>query len=332
MAVQKGTLARWGASLLPTLTGLVASAILLVDYVRPAPVFCDEGGGCDAVKQTAFAHVLGIPTPVFGIAAFLSFGLLALLAGAGAALALLLLAIQAKIGHFCVYCSMADVSMLVVAGAATWRLRSAWDLPEARAPRWLSGAVVTAALAAPLIVGFTKKSPLPPTIEAELAKTPRDQITIIDFVDFECPFCRMTHAALTPVLEAKKDRIRFVRKQVPLTRIHPHALDAARAACCGEALGKGDAMANALFEAPAEELTADGCAKLALSLGIDGDAFRACVGDPKTDARIQADSADFKASNGKGLPTIWIEGQKLEGMQPEEVLDEAVRTALDRKG
>src|SRR4051812_13999348 len=47
---------------------LVASAILLVDYVRPAPVFCEAGGGCGKVRATIFARPFGIPLPAIGIA------------------------------------------------------------------------------------------------------------------------------------------------------------------------------------------------------------------------------------------------------------------------
>src|SRR6202044_457923 len=54
-------------SLLPVLAGLVASAMLVVDYTRPAPVFCVEGGGCDALKHTVYAAPLGIPLPIVGV-------------------------------------------------------------------------------------------------------------------------------------------------------------------------------------------------------------------------------------------------------------------------
>jgi uncharacterized membrane protein len=57
---------------------LAASAALLVDYVRPAPVFCDGTGGCARVKLTAFARPFGIPTPSLGIAGILALALSAL--------------------------------------------------------------------------------------------------------------------------------------------------------------------------------------------------------------------------------------------------------------
>src|SRR5262249_56108712 len=117
------------------------------------------------------------------------------------------------------------------AGGA-WRYVGQWDAPPSIAPRALAGVALAGALAAPLAVGFTKHAPIPDVIAEELAKSP-EQATIIDFVDFECPFCRATHARLAPVVAASAPHVRVVRKQVPLTRIHAHAMDAARAACCG---------------------------------------------------------------------------------------------------
>src|SRR5262249_3784086 len=150
----------------------------------------------------------------------------------------------------------------------------------------------------------------------------------VDFVDFECPFCRETHEGLRPILEQNKDKLRLVRKNVPLTRIHPHAMEAARAACCGEELGMGDAFAEALLSTSADELTRQGCEKIATQLGLDVDRFRACVRAPQTEARIKSDAEDFKSSGGHGLPTIWIDAQKLEGAQDEATLEAAVRSAL----
>ena len=353
MSEPKGTLARTAALLVPTLTGLVASAMLLVDYVRPAAVFCtEEDGGCAFVRGTRLASILGVPTPVFGVAAFLALGLLALqrgsrvraahaaIAAIGALGAIFFLTLQAAMGHWCRYCVTVDVSLCLVLVVALFRLKGAWDPSEKVWPRVAGAGGIAAALLVPLGVGFAIKPPppvavveaVPDVIQAEMARTTDGRITIVDFADFECPFCRMSHEAIAPVLESNRSRVRLVRKQVPLTRIHPHALDAARAACCGEALGKGDAMADALFRAPVEELTPEGCEKIAVSLGLQADAFRACVSDPKTSAQIDADIATFRAARGHGLPTLWVDGQKLEGRQSAETVQEALTGAIARKG
>jgi predicted DsbA family dithiol-disulfide isomerase len=165
---------------------------------------------------------------------------------------------------------------------------------------------------------------------AEAMQAAGGKVSIVDFADFECPFCRMTHAELSPVLERRKDKVHVVRKHVPL-RIHAHALDAARAGCCGENLGKGEEMANALFEAPPEELTPEGCEKLAAAHGLDVQKFRACIQDPATQARIDKDKETFRAVKGHGLPTLWVDGTKLEGAQSAEELAVSLDAAIQAR-
>jgi uncharacterized membrane protein/predicted DsbA family dithiol-disulfide isomerase len=331
------------ASVVPAIVGLAASAVLAIDYSRPTPVFCSEGGGCEAVRQTAFAAVFGIPTPYFGVAGFLALGVVSLLPGRRARVAqlalgvvaslagVLLLAAQWALGHFCPYCCIADASAIASAFAASWRFAAA---PEDAARPLLTYAgalgLVVAGLA-PVGLGRWLDGRAPSVIRAEIAATPAGEVTVVDFVDFECPFCRMTHAQLEPILDAHRARLRVVRRQVPL-HVHPHAFEAARAACCGERLGQGEAMANALFSAPVEQLTREGCEKLAQTVGLSLDAYRACVADPKTDESIEADRAVFKAAGGYALPTIWIDGQQLVGAQLRAALEKVIGDALARAG
>lgn len=319
---------------------LVASSLLLVDYVRPAPVFCGAEGGCGAVKRTVFAYPLGIPTPLLGIGGFLAIGLAqlvpgrrariaqAMLAAFGAIVAAGLLVVQAMMKTVCPYCMVADIAALVLLGLSVARARKGWDPPESKAQ--LAGGVlaVCAAVAAPIGVGMTKKAipvDVPAVIAAEMRETPRGKVTVVDFVDFECPFCRMTHADFGPLLAERKDKVRVARKHVPL-RMHPHAMDAARAAHCGEKLGKGDEIAEALFTAT--DLTREGCEKIAEEHHLDLERFRTCLTDPETEVRIKADGEAFRAAGGHGLPTIYIDGTKLEGAQDPGVLKSTLDAAI----
>ncbi len=335
-----GSLLRWGALLAPVVIGLAASTSMLVDYLRPAPIFCGLDGGCGAVRQTKFAAFLGVPTPAWGLAGFLLLAFFVVRSGKlarvgffatavlAAGVAAFLLAVQANLGQFCPYCVATDSSALVLAGLALHRVFKGWDPPSARPFRVAAGSALGLAVAIPLGLSLLLKPAIPRVIAAEIDKTAPGKITIVDFVDFECPFCRETHAELTPVLARHKDKIRVVRKHVPLSRIHPHAMEAARAACCAEVLGKGDDLAELLMKTPAEELTSEGCAKLAAEAGLDPVRFQDCLKDPSTDARIKSDSDAFRATQGHGLPTIWIEREKLEGGQDEATLEAAVTRAI----
>jgi protein-disulfide isomerase/uncharacterized membrane protein len=324
-----------------TIAALVASAILLVDYVRPAPVFC-EASGCAKVKLTAFARPFGVPMPAIGIAGMLGLGLAALvpgraarfvhaaLAAVGALVALVLFSVQGLMGVLCPFCAVVDGAALVLAGLAFLRLRKAWDPPPGRAIPSAVALFFVAAAAIPFGIGINRRAiprDVPPVIAEEIEKTGSKKVTVVDFVDFECPFCRMTHAELAPLLEKQKAKVHVVRKHVPL-RMHPHAMDAAKAGCCGETLGKGDEMADALFKAPPEELTPEGCEKLAKEQGLDLERFRACVRDPATAARIDQDKEAFRAVKGHGLPTIWIDGTRLDGAQDHETLEATLDSAI----
>jgi len=323
-----------------------ASAALLVDYLRPLPVFCDGGGGCEDVKHTVFAHVGELPTPALGVGAFALLGLLASLRGERsrrlllglatpvALVGLFLLGVQVRLGTFCEYCLVVDSAAVVAFGGAVHRAFVGWDPPRLRGALPVA---LAAAMGIPLAVGFSRPAPrvaavleLPEPIAAEIARTPAGRATIVDFVDFECPHCRVTHDRLAPALEEHASRVRVVRRHVPLSRIHPHALDAARAGCCGDILGRGDAMADALFRADVDELTPEGCARIAASLGIDDEAFRRCVRDPSVDQRIEADVQTFRDVQGRGLPLLWFGREKIEGAQPAARLRRALEEAVAR--
>jgi uncharacterized membrane protein/predicted DsbA family dithiol-disulfide isomerase len=330
---------RWGVLLLLVLVGLTASSLLLVDYLRPVPIFCGYDGGCGQVSRSEYASIFGLKTPVIGVAGYVVLGVLTILRGRyarvgllvasaiGAAVAAFLLSAQVRMGVFCPYCVVVDVSSILVFVLAAWRMRSGWDPPGRSRVRAAGGLSVTLAFGVPLGVGLFVDPPLPKPVKAEMARTPKGVITVVDFVDFECPFCRETQAEFEPVLEAHKSQVRLVRKQVPL-RMHPHANDAARAACCGEEMGKGDALAGMLFTTPEDELTPDGCAKMAEKLGLDVDRFRACMKDPRTEAHIKSDIEDFRASGGHGLPTIFVGKHRQNGGQDRRDLEQAVSQAL----
>lgn len=331
--------ARWASLLVPTLVSLAASTALLVEYTRPVPIFCAQGGGCDAVKHTAFANVGGIPTPAFGVAAFVILGVLIGLRGArvrflqtciatfGAVVSVVLLGVQLRMGQFCPYCVVSDVSALVLLGATLVRYRSAWDPPPGRVTSMATAGLLSAAMVIPGAASLFLKPTVPAAIRAELAKTPPGKATVVDYVDFECPWCRRNHRELAPLLKRHGDRVRVVRKQVPLS-MHLNAINAARASICADKLGKGDEVADALFATPPSDLDPRGCEDLAKAAGVDLEAYRACIKDPATDARVVADSEEFKAVGGHGLPTLWIGVELLEGAREAPALSDALDRAL----
>jgi protein-disulfide isomerase len=175
---------------------------------------------------------------------------------------------------------------------------------------------------------------LPPAIREEAQTTARVKAgaaTIVFFTDFQCPFCRKTHAALAPIVAARHDRVRVVLRHVPLPR-HPDARTAARAAVCVERLTEAVAAdyAHALFEAP--DLSEEACEALAIERGVDKDKFERCVSDPSTDARIESDIAMFESVQGDGVPLMFVGGARLDGAPSKRDLEAAVGAAVAEGG
>jgi len=111
---------------------------------------------------------------------------------------------------------------------------------------------------------------------------------------------------------------------MPLPR-HTSALGAAKAAVCAEAQGKGDEMADRLFEV--EDLGPQSLRRIAVELGLDAKAFDACVASAGTADRIQRESKLLRDAGFQGLPTTYVGARQIVGAQGEEVFREAFDAA-----
>jgi len=311
--------------------GLAASVASLIDYLGASPTFCAETG-CASVRESAWSHPLGIPLPVLGIAFFcaaLALGfversetggraprgigaprLRRALAIAGAVGGAALIAVQAfAIGAWCKLCLISDLAALghaiaVLAGAGTRRLS---------AGRGVAATSAAVAAIAGLALWTRAEPPLPvPASDGVPAFVQTVQApsgaTLVEVVDFECPFCRRMQAELSTALAQARVPVRLVRKMLPLPN-HPHAMPAALAYCCADAQGKGDAMADALFAAPADQLTPEGCETLAAGVGCDLERYRRDL--PAAKARVAAEMAEVRDAGVHALPTLFIGGERV---------------------
>lgn len=307
--------------------GLGASIASLIDYFGVGPTFCAETG-CATVRESAWAHPLGIPMPVLGVGFFLAALALGfvdaprlrrVLAIAGAAWAVFLIVLQAfVIDAWCKLCLVADpaaigYALAVLAGATTLRFTIARGL--ATLPALLATAGILALWTGGSSVAEAPGADPAPRLPAgtpafvEQAQVP-GVTTVVEVVDFECPFCRQMQDRLERAIAQVQHPVRVVRKMLPL-RIHPHAMPAALAYCCADAQGKGDAMAAALFAAEPDDLTAEGCEKLAASVGCDLDRYRRDL--PQAEARVAAEIAEARAAGIRSLPTLFVGGERIVG-------------------
>jgi protein-disulfide isomerase len=132
-------------------------------------------------------------------------------------------------------------------------------------------------------------------------------VVLVEFADFECPFCQRIAPALDELWEKRKDKVRFVYKFMPLS-MHPHGEIAARAAIAAAAQGKFWEMDKKLFAA-GQRLEKPDLESYATALGLDVDKFRADMDSPETKARLDADKKLADDLNVHGTPTIFVDGR-----------------------
>jgi protein-disulfide isomerase len=146
---------------------------------------------------------------------------------------------------------------------------------------------------------------------------PKDApITLVEFSDYQCPFCQRWHDEVyAPLLAAYPGQIRLVYRSLPLTQIHPQAMNSAEAAMCA---GDQDAywqFHDKLFE-NSQLLSDDLYASLASDLGLDTTAFETCMTGHKYKADIEADMQFAIDLGVQSTPTFFINGLAIVGAQP----------------
>ncbi len=328
------------------LIGLAVSAWLLVQYLLPpSQALCGPGGGCHAVRTCWLARVGSGQWPLWPTLGVIAFAAMLILSfatdpkwrsllpvagytaiGAGA----FLLVSQRVVCHaFCPYCVVTDTAAILAGSMAVVGRREVVSFPIWS--RWLFGCLGVAAVVMPF--GWLKYYTTDVQVQGEhLAQLPgpiqaeqrAGVVTLVEFADFECPYCRRQHVELSQVLPLYGPRVRLVRRHVPL-RFHTHADGAARAALCAEAQGHGDEMADRAFRE--EDISPEGCAHMAAELHLDMTAFGACLQSAETTARLAADQVAATASGVQGLPTMFIGNVRFEGVVTAALL----RQTIDRQ-
>jgi len=142
------------------------------------------------------------------------------------------------------------------------------------------------------------------------------KITIVEFSDFQCPYCRRFHdETYKPLLDAYPGQIRFVYRNLPLPpTLHPEAMSAAIASLCAKDQNAYWDYHEKLFSS--ETLGEETYIQYAADLGLDVEEFTACLSSGKHDEFIQQDMS-FSSNLGiQSTPTFFINGLALVGAQP----------------
>ena len=153
-------------------------------------------------------------------------------------------------------------------------------------------------------------------------------VEIVEFSDFQCPFCQRLTGTLDRLKAEYGDDVRLVFKDYPLPN-HAQAFKAAEAGLCANAQGRFWELHDAMF-AQQDELEVDDLKRRAGELGLDQAAFDACLDSGRFAEQVNADLRYGQAIGVQSTPTVFINGRAVMGAAPYSVFDEIVRDELDR--
>jgi len=173
----------------------------------------------------------------------------------------------------------------------------------------------------------------PPRIAVEATGPSRGAadaaVTIVEFSDYQCPFCRRAEPVVDQVLERYPEDVRLVFRHMPLDSIHPQARDAAVAAVCAHEQDRFWAYHDELFENQ-QSLGSEDLTRMADELGLDVEAFETCREGPEAAQVVVADLAAAQAAGATGTPAFYVNGVKLSGARPLEDFVEVIEKELSR--
>jgi len=155
-------------------------------------------------------------------------------------------------------------------------------------------------------------------------------VTLVEFSDFQCPYCKAAAPALREVERKFGDKLQVIYRQFPLTSIHPFAFKAAEASLCANEQAKFWDMHDTMFENQDKLAVAD-LKQTARRLGMDGTKFDTCLDAGRYVEQIQTDVKEGQRFGVNGTPAMFINGVYVEGGSvPASVLETLIQKELTR--
>ncbi|MEA2528231.1 MAG: formate-nitrite transporter family protein [Thermomicrobiales bacterium] len=153
----------------------------------------------------------------------------------------------------------------------------------------------------------------PPVSDRDHILGPPDApLTLVEYADFECPFCGDAFGIVKAVRSRLGDQLRFVFRHFPVPQVHPHAQRAAEAAEAAAAQGKFWEMHDYLFTHQ-PSLEGPDLIRYAGSLGLDAERFAGELRDRAYAARVREDVTSGASSGVEGTPTFFVNGRRHQG-------------------
>lgn len=167
-----------------------------------------------------------------------------------------------------------------------------------------------------------------PVSDRDHSQGPADAlVTLVEYGDYECPYCGMAYPIVKALQERLGDRLRFVFRNFPITTAHPHAEHAAETAEAAGAQDRFWEMHDYLYEHQ-RALEDQDLAAYAEAIGLDAEQFdREMVGQAHVE-RVRADFMSGVRSGVNGTPSFFINGRRHNGSYDFETLLAALEAAL----
>lgn len=150
-------------------------------------------------------------------------------------------------------------------------------------------------------------------------------VTIVEFSDFQCPYCKQAANNLKPLLQSYGADVRFVFKQMPLS-IHPDAFKAAQASVCAGEQGKFWEYHDILFGS--SDLSIQALKKYASELGLNSSEFNTCLNSEVSAMAVRKDMQEARQADVQGTPTFFVNGKIIRGMKSLEDIKTLIDQAL----
>ena len=168
-------------------------------------------------------------------------------------------------------------------------------------------------------------------IDGRPSKGPEDApVTLVEFTDYQCPFCESHFRETSPQLLARYEgRLKYVVLNFPVDDIHPQARKAAEAAECAYEQRKFWEYHDLLFQ-DQQSLGVDNLKQYAVVLGLDKNDFDTCLDSGSTAERVVRDVRVGLTAGVRGTPTFFINGRMLEGSQPLRSFEAIIDSVLPR--
>lgn len=144
------------------------------------------------------------------------------------------------------------------------------------------------------------------------------KVRIVEFADFQCPYCQQIFSTVREIIAKYNQQIYFVFKDFPISDIHPDAKLAAQAAQCANEQGKFWLMHDKLF-INQNDLSLANLQRLGKEIGLNAKNFNSCLNTNKYLKEVEQDYAEGQSLGVKGTPTFFINGYRISGVIPADL-------------